>query len=54
MVMANSRSRSRTNGAAGLGSYQLDAVLDAAAARGIPNLHAHILVADRGMLALVR
>jgi hypothetical protein len=37
-----------------LGPYLLDALLDAAAARGVPNLEADILVTNRSMLALAR
>jgi hypothetical protein len=37
-----------------LGPYLLDALLAGAAARGIPNLEAHILLANRPMLALAR
>ena len=37
-----------------LGHYLLDALLTAAAARGIPNLQADILLENRPMLALVR
>lgn len=37
-----------------LGSYLLDALLEVAAARGVRNLQAEILLRNRGMLALVR
>lgn len=37
-----------------LGSYLLDAVVDAAADRGVPNLEGDILAVNRRMLALVR
>lgn len=37
-----------------LGSYLLDALLELAAARGVRNLQAEILLRNRGMLALVR
>jgi RimJ/RimL family protein N-acetyltransferase len=37
-----------------LGPYLLDALLEAAAARGVPNLQADILVENRRMLALVK
>lgn len=37
-----------------LGAYLLDALLGAAARRGVPNLEAQILVENRRMLALIR
>ena len=37
-----------------LGPYLLDVLLEAAAARGVPNLEAEILVENRRMLALIR
>jgi len=37
-----------------LGPYLLDALIEAAAARGVPNLEAEILVENRRMLALIR
>jgi len=37
-----------------LGPYLLDALLEAAAARGVPNLEAEVLVENNRMLALVR
>jgi hypothetical protein len=37
-----------------LGPYLLDALVDAAAARGVPNLEAQVLVVNRRMLALLR
>ena len=37
-----------------LGPYLLDALVDAAAERGVPNLEAEILLENRRMLALVR
>lgn len=37
-----------------LGAYLLDALLEVAASRGIPNLRAEILLANRPMLALAR
>jgi RimJ/RimL family protein N-acetyltransferase len=37
-----------------LGPYLLDALLEAAAARGIPNLEAEVLAENRPMLALLR
>ena len=36
-----------------LGPYLLDVLLDAAAARGVPNLEADILVENRPMLAMI-
>lgn len=38
----------------GLGRYLLDALLELAASRGVPNLHAEVLVQNRAMLALLR
>jgi RimJ/RimL family protein N-acetyltransferase len=37
-----------------LGPYLLDALIDAAAARGVPNLEAEVLVENRQMVALIR
>ena len=37
-----------------LGPYMLDALVEAAAARGVPNLEASVLVTNRSMLTLVR
>jgi hypothetical protein len=37
-----------------LGPYLLDALVEAAAARGVPNLEADVLVSNRRMLALLR
>jgi RimJ/RimL family protein N-acetyltransferase len=37
-----------------LGAYLLDALLDVAAAHGIPNLEAEVLLRNRAMMALVR
>jgi hypothetical protein len=37
-----------------LGPYLLDALLEAAAARGVPNLEAEVLVENRRMLAVIR
>jgi RimJ/RimL family protein N-acetyltransferase len=37
-----------------LGPYLLDALLQAAAARGVPNLEAEVLVENRRMLAVIR
>ena len=37
-----------------LGPYLLDVVAEIAAARGVPNLEAEVLAADRQMLALLR
>ncbi len=37
-----------------LGAYLLDTLLEAAAARGVPNLEAEVLVENRRMLAVIR
>jgi hypothetical protein len=37
-----------------LGGYLLDALLEAAAPRGVPNLEAEILVENKRMLSLIR
>jgi GNAT superfamily N-acetyltransferase len=37
-----------------LGAYLLDALLEIAAARGVPNLEAEVLLRNRAMMALVR
>lgn len=37
-----------------LGPYLLDALLEAAAARGIPNIEAHVLVMNRQMMSVLR
>jgi hypothetical protein len=37
-----------------LGAYMLDALVEAAAARGVPNLEADVLVTNRSMLTLLR
>jgi hypothetical protein len=37
-----------------LGPYLLDALVEAAAARGVPNLEADVLVANRRMLTMLR